>query len=59
MHPQVYKKGRSSLDPQWIPRILDWAGDEFQNQRYPFADPHLPTKVKVNVCSPVDSVSLG
>ena len=46
MHPQVYKKGRFSLDPQWIRGILDWAGDEFQHQRYPFADPHLPTKVK-------------
>ena len=29
IHPQVYKEGRFSLDPQWFHRILDWAGDEF------------------------------
>ena len=46
IHPQVYKEGRFSLDPQWFQRILDWAGDEFQPQRYPFADPRSTTKVK-------------
>ena len=46
IQPQVYKEGRFSLDPQWFHRILDWAGDEFQTQRYPFADPRSTTKVK-------------
>ena len=46
IHPQVYKEGRFSLDPQWFHRISDWAGDEFQPQRYPFADPRSTTKVK-------------
>ena len=46
IHPQGYKEGRFSLDPQWFHRILDWAGDEFQPQRYPFADPRSTTKVK-------------
>ena len=46
IHPQVYKEGRFSLNPQWFHRILDWAGDEFQPQRYPFADPHSTTKVE-------------
>ena len=46
IHPQVYKEGRFSLDPQWFHRILDWAGDEFQPQRYPFADPRSTTKVE-------------
>ena len=45
IHPQVYKEGLFSLDPQWFHRILDWAGDEFQPQRYPFADPRSTTKV--------------
>ena len=39
IHAQVYMEGRFSLDTQWFHRILDWAGDEFQPQRYPFADP--------------------
>ena len=46
IHPQVYKEGRFSLDPQWFRAILDSAGDEFQPQRYPFADPRSTTKVK-------------
>ena len=46
IHPQVYKEGRFSLDPQWFHRICDWAGDEFQPQRYPFADPRSTTKVE-------------
>ena len=46
IHPQVYKEGRFPLDPQWFHRILDWAGDEFQPQCYPFADPRSTTKVK-------------
>ena len=46
IHPQVYKEGRFSLDPQWFHRILDRAGDEFQPQRHPFADPRSTTKVK-------------
>ena len=46
IHQQVYKEGRFPLDPQWFHRILDWAGDEFQPQRYPFADPRSTTKVK-------------
>ena len=46
IHPQVYKEGQLSLDLQWFHRILDWAGDEFQPQRYPFADPRSTTKVK-------------
>ena len=46
IHPQVYKEGRFSLDPQWSHRILHWAGDEFQPQRYPSADPRSTTKVK-------------
>ena len=46
IHPQVYKEGRFSLGPQWFHRILDWAGDEFQPQRYPFADPRSTTKFK-------------
>ena len=46
IHQQVYKEGHFSLDPQWFHRILDWAGDEFQPQRYPFADPRSTTKVK-------------
>ena len=46
LHPQVYKEGRFSLDLQWFRRILDWAGDEFQPQRYPFADRRSTTKVK-------------
>ena len=46
IHPQVYKEGRFSLDPRWFHRILHWAGDEFQPQRYPFAYPRSTTKVK-------------
>ena len=46
IHPPVYKEGRFSLDPQWFHLILDWAGDEFQPKRYPFADPRSTTKVK-------------
>ena len=46
IHRQVYKEGRFSLDPQWFHRILDWAGDQFQPQRYPFADPRWTTKVR-------------
>ena len=46
IHPGVYKERRFSLDPQWFHRILDWAGDEFQPQRYPFADLRSTTKVK-------------
>ena len=46
IHPQVYKKGRFSLAPQWFHRILDWAGDNFRPQRYPFADQRSTTKVK-------------
>ena len=46
IHPQVYSEGFLSLDPQWFHSILDWAGDEFQPQRYPFADPRSTTKVK-------------
>ena len=46
IHPQVYREGRFSLDPRWFHRILDFAGDEFQPQRYPFADPRSTTKVK-------------
>ena len=46
IHPQVYKEGRFSLDPQWFHRILDLAGDEFQPQWYPSADPRSTTKVK-------------
>ena len=46
IHPQVYKEGQFSLDPQWFHRISDCAGDEFQPQRYPFADPRSTTKVK-------------
>ena len=46
IHPEVYKEGRFSLDPRWFHRILDWAGDEFHPQRYPFADPLSTTKVK-------------
>ena len=46
IHQKVYKEGRFSLDPQWFHRILDWAGDEFQPQRYPFADPRSTIKVK-------------
>ena len=45
IHPQVYKEGRFSSDPQWVHRVLDWAGAEFQPQRYPFADPRSTTKV--------------
>ena len=46
IHPQVYNEGRFFLDPQSFHRILDWAGDEFQPKRYPFADPRSTTKVK-------------
>ena len=46
IHPQVYREGQFSLDPQWVHRILDWAGDEFQPQRYQFAVPRSATKVK-------------
>ena len=46
IHPQLYKEGRFSLDPQWFYRILDSAGDELQPQRYPFADPRSTTKVQ-------------
>ena len=46
IHPQVYKEGRFNLDPPWFHRILDWAGDEFQPQRYPFAGPRSTTKVR-------------
>ena len=46
IHPQVSKEGRFSFDPPWFHRIFDWAGDEFQPQRYPFADPRSTTKVK-------------
>ena len=46
IHPQVYKEGRFSLDPQWFHRILNWARDEFQPQHYPFADPRSTAKVR-------------
>ena len=46
IHPQVYKKGLLFLDLQWLNRILEWAGADFQPQRYPFADPRSTTKVK-------------
>ena len=46
IHPQMYKEGRFSLDPQCFHRILDCAGDEFQPKRYPFADPRSTTKFK-------------
>ena len=46
IYPQGNKEGRFSLHPQWFHRILDWAGDEFQPQCYPFADPRSSTKVK-------------
>ena len=46
IHTEVYKEPRFSLDPQWFQRIFNWAGDEFQRQRYPFADPRSTTKVK-------------
>ena len=46
IHPQVYKKGQFSLDPQRFHRLLDWPGDELQPQRYPVADPRSTTKVK-------------
>ena len=46
IHPQVYKEGPFSLDPQWFHRILNWAVDEVQTQRYPFADLRSTTNVK-------------
>ena len=46
IHPQPYKEGRFSLDPQWFHRILDRAGDESQPQRYPFADRRSTAKVR-------------
>ena len=46
IHPQMYKEGRFSLDPQWFHRILDWAGDGFQPQRYPFASLRSTIKLK-------------
>ena len=46
IHPQLYKEGRFSLDQQWFHGILDWAGDELQPRRYPFADPRSTTKVQ-------------
>ena len=46
IHPQVYKEGRFSLGLQWFHRMLDWAGEEFQPQCYPFADLHSTTKVR-------------
>ena len=46
IHPQVYKEGPFSLDPQWFHRSFEWGEDDFQPQRYSFADLRSTTKVE-------------